>query len=425
MHFKMNYKINQVTDNTLVVGIDIAKRVHYACFVDERGRVMEKAFAVHQSKKGFQSLYEKIRLTMKETHKTEVVVGIEPTGHYWMNLAYFLDHYGIPLVMVNPMHVKRSKELDDNLPTKHDKKDALVIARLVKDGRFSYPRLLKDIDAELRIGSTLRSKLTEDLASIKNRIIRWLDRYFPEFTQVFPSFGKMALATLEITPLPQDIEQKNAEQLVFLYRQVEGMRVPQLPKAKLLIEAAINSIGLTEGTEMARREIATLLRQYRLLESEIESVNNQLAEMAKTTMEYDLLASVPGLGDATIVDLLSEVGCFSLYENPRQLIKLAGLTLRENSSGQHKGQKHISKRGRKRLRYILFKVIVPLIRHNEAFKQLHVYYTTRQQNPLRGKQSMVVLCGKLLKVLHGICKKKVRFDEKQMMKDLYCLAETA
>jgi len=425
MHSKMNYKINQVTDNTLVVGIDIAKRVHYACFVDERGRVMEKAFAVHQSIEGFESLYEKIRLTMKETQKTEVVVGIEPTGHYWMNLAYFLDQYGIPLVMVNPMHVKRSKELDDNLPTKHDKKDALVIARLLKDGRFSYPRLLKDINAELRIGSTLRSKLTEDLASIKNRIIRWLDRYFPEFTQVFPSFGKMALATLEMTPLPQDIEQKNAEQLVFLYRQVEGMRVPQLPKAKLLIEAAINSIGLTEGTEMARREIATLLRQYRLLESEIESVNNQLAEMAKTTMEYDLLASVPGLGDATIVDLLSEVGCFSLYENPRQLIKLAGLTLRENSSGQHKGQKHISKRGRKRLRYILFKVIVPLIRHNEAFKQLHEYYTTRQQNPLRGKQSMVVLCGKLLKVLHGICKKKVRFDEKYMMKDLYCLAEAA
>ena len=62
MHSKMNYKINQVTDNTLVVGIDIAKRVHYACFIDERGRVMEKAFAVHQSIEGFESLYEKIRL---------------------------------------------------------------------------------------------------------------------------------------------------------------------------------------------------------------------------------------------------------------------------------------------------------------------------------------------------------------------------
>ncbi|MGE6486865.1 IS110 family transposase [Paenisporosarcina sp. NPDC076898] len=425
MNFKWNEKLNQVTEHTLVVGMDIAKRVHYACFVDERGRVIEKAFAVHQSKQGFENLYEKIRQTMKEAKKTEVIVGIEPTGHYWMNLASFLDQYGIPLVMVNPMHVRRSKELDDNLPTKNDKKDALVIARLMKDGRFSYPRLLKDVEAELRIGSTLRSKLTEDLASIKNRIIRWLDRYFPEFSQVYPAFGKMALATLEMTPLPQDIDGKSAEELVFLYRQVKGMRAPQLPKAKLLIEVAINSIGLTEGTQMARHEIATLLRQYRLLEEEIETVNCQLAEMAKATAEYEFLASVPGLGDATIVDLLSEVGSFSIYENPRQLIKLAGLTLRENSSGQHKGQKRISKRGRKRLRYILFKVIVPLIRHNEAFKQLHEYYTTRQQNPLRGKQSMVVLCGKLLKVLHGICKKKVHFNEQYMMKDLYCLSEAA
>ena len=229
----------------------------------------------------------------------------------------------------------------------------------------------------------------------------------------------MALATLEMTPLPKDIKEKTADELVFLYRQVKGMRAPQLPKAKLLIEAAKNSIGL------AQHEIATLLRQYRLLETEIETVNNQLADMAQTTMEYEILASVPGLGDATIVDLLSEVGSFSLYENPRQLIKLAGLTLRESSSGQHKGQKRISKRGRKKLRNTLFKVIVPLIRHNEAFKQLHEYYTTRQQNPLRGKQSMVILCGKLLKVLHGICKKKVFFNEQHMMKDLYCLVEAA
>lgn len=112
MQFKWNEKINQVTENTLVVGMDIAKRVHYACFVDERGRVIEKAFAVHQSKEGFEHLYKKIRQIMKEAKKTEVIVRIEPTGHYKMNLANFLDHYGIPLVMVNPMHVKRSKEAE-------------------------------------------------------------------------------------------------------------------------------------------------------------------------------------------------------------------------------------------------------------------------------------------------------------------------
>ena len=79
---------------------------------------------------------------------------------------------------------------------------------LVKDGRFSYPRILKDMEAELRVGSTFRGKLTEELGAVKNMMIRWLDRYFPEFTQVFPSFGKMALAVLECTPFPSDLHQE-------------------------------------------------------------------------------------------------------------------------------------------------------------------------------------------------------------------------
>ncbi|WP_077211923.1 IS110 family transposase, partial [Bacillus dakarensis] len=342
---------------------------------------------------------------------------------YWLNLAYFLEDRGIPLAMTNPMHVKRSKELDDNLPTKHDRKDALVIARLIKDGRFSYPRILKDVEAELRVGSTFRSKLTEELGAVKNMMIRWLDRYFPEFPQVFPSFGKLAMAVLECTPFPSDLHQKQPDELLSLYRQVEGLKSPQRPKAMLLIEVAANSIGVTEGREMARIEIATLVRRYNQLEQDIESITQHLVELVKTSVEYEWLSTVQGLGDTTIVELLAEIGSFSHYEDPRQLIKLAGLTLRENSSGQHKGQKRISKRGRRKLRAILFRVMMPMVRHNEAFQKLHEYYTNRKVNPLRKKQSIVVLCGKLLKVLHGISTKHKAFDAQRMMKDIPSLAE--
>ncbi|MGG3007393.1 IS110 family transposase, partial [Geobacillus stearothermophilus] len=89
-----NKKINQVTDQTLVVGMDIAKKKHYACFVDERGRVLKKPFPVLQSREGLEWLYQCIVEAMKEFGKTEVIVGIEPTGHYWLNLAYFLDEKG-------------------------------------------------------------------------------------------------------------------------------------------------------------------------------------------------------------------------------------------------------------------------------------------------------------------------------------------
>lgn len=425
MNTNTNQKINQVTENTLVIGIDIAKKKHFACAVDERGRVLQKSFPFMQSRDGFEWLYERL-ITLLEIHqKTEILVGFEPTGHYWMNLASFLTQYGIPFVMVNPMHVNRTKELDDNLQTKNDQKDALVIARLMRDGRFSHPRILEGVEAELRNGATLRSKMQEDLNAIQNRVIRWVDRFFPEFIQVFKDFGKMAYAALEITPFPSDIQGKSPEELVFLYRQVEGMKSPQLPKAKQLVAAAEHSIGLTEGMEMARFEIATLLRQHHLIQADFDKVTAQLEELAKQMTDYDYLASVPGIGDATIVELLSEIGSLTQYEHPRQLIKLAGLTLRENSSGQHKGQKRISKRGRRKLRAVLFRVMMPLIRHNRAFKALHQYYTSRLHNPLRKKQSIVVLCGKLLKILHALCHKKMMFNEDAMMKDLYCLQEAA
>ncbi|MDQ0273372.1 hypothetical protein J2S17_005304 [Cytobacillus purgationiresistens] len=114
MDFKQNQKINQVTEKTLVVGIDIAKRKHFACFVDDRGRVLQKSFSVLQSSDGFDRFYQRILTAMKENEKTEVIVGIEPTVHYWLNLAYFLEERGIPLAMINPMHVKRTKEEDSS-----------------------------------------------------------------------------------------------------------------------------------------------------------------------------------------------------------------------------------------------------------------------------------------------------------------------
>lgn len=419
MSYTQNRKIEQVTDQTLVIGMDIAKQKHYASMVDARGRVLKKPFPVIQSRSGFEQFYASIQEAMKEFGKTEVIVGIEPTGHYWLNLAYFLEEKGIPLVMVNPMHVKRSKELDDNLPTKHDAKDALVIAKLVKDGRFSYPRILHEVEAELRAGSTFRESLTKELNAVRNQMIRWLDRYFPEFVQVFPSFGKMALVVLEKTPFPMDIANQTVEGLMERYRQSERLKCPQKPKVQKLLEVARHSIGITEGQQMARIEIATLVRRYRQLEQEIAALTEELTALAQTTAEYEWLQTIPGLGDATIIELLSEIGSFAQYQDSRQLIKLAGLTLKENSSGQHKGQKRISKRGRKRLRALLFRVMMPLIRHNEAFRQLHEYYTTRPINPLRKKQSIVVLCGKLLKVLYAVCVKQQAFDGERMIQDIF------
>ncbi|PID23303.1 IS110 family transposase [Sporosarcina sp. P7] len=421
MNSKVNHKINQVTEQTLVVGIDIAKYKHYATFVDERGREIKKAFLVPQSLEGFEELYQAILDAMKVFQKSEVLVGVEPTGHYWLNLAYFLEDRGIPLVIVNPMHVKRVKELDDNLQTKNDKKDALTIARLMKDGRYSHPKLLRDQGAEIRTGYSLRESLMKERSMLKNKLHRWIDKYFPELFHVFSDFGAMLLAVLEETPLPVDIVDMTPTELADICAKAGNMKQRRPTKAAELIQAAQSSIGITIAPWGARREVASMMRQYRLIEEELEAIEAELEERITQTADYEFLISVPGISHGTIAGLLAEIGSFDDYESPRQLIKLAGLTLRENSSGTYQGQKKISKRGRKRLRSLLFKAMLPILRNNEAFLTLHHYYTQRQVNPLRKKQSMVVLCGKLLKVLHALCTKKRRFDSHQMLTDLHCL----
>lgn len=133
MSITQNAKIRRVTDSTLVVGADIAKKVHVARASDARGIELGKPLSFDNRRDGFERLLAWIEVRKVNHGCDNVILGVEPTGHYWMNLAQFLRQHGIGVVLVNPMHVKKSKELDDNNPTKNDRKDARVISQLVKD----------------------------------------------------------------------------------------------------------------------------------------------------------------------------------------------------------------------------------------------------------------------------------------------------
>ncbi|MGX9933724.1 IS110 family transposase, partial [Virgibacillus salarius] len=151
----------------------------------------------------------------KEHRKSELIIGAEPTGHFWLSLAYYLKAKDINFVLVNPMHVKKSKELDDNSPTKNDTKDARVIAQLIKDGRYSVPNLLDGIYAELREGIKLRDQLVKQLIIIEGRIQNHIQRYFPEFNDVFKDWeGKTALFSLRNFPFPSDLRGVTPEEVL-------------------------------------------------------------------------------------------------------------------------------------------------------------------------------------------------------------------
>ena len=425
MNNKRNQKINQITEDTLVIGVDIAKKMHYACALDDRGRELQLPVGIHQSLKGFENFRKQVDQWLDDHKKSHVLIGFEPTGHYWKNFAAFLREVDLPFVIVNPMHVKRSKEFDDNLQTKNDQKDARVIGKLMVGGNFTYPRIPEDVEAELRNGSAMRWKLKEEHTRLQNQMTGWLDRYFPEFKTEIKNFGQLACAILKYTPLPQDLIHQEVEELAWHYKEKADVKAPAKKTIRGMKRLAEGSIGLTEGIEMARFEIATLVDQFLLVERRLEEINNRLEELAIQLDEFEYLVSIPGIGKNTVIDLIAETGSLKQYKHPRQLLKLAGLTLREDSSGEHEGQKKISKRGRKRLRNLLYRAILPLLQNNRVFQELYQYYTTRSGNPLKHKEATVVLSGKLLKIFFGLSTHQVSFSEDRMRQDLHCLKPAA
>ena len=130
------------------------------------------------------------------------------------------------------------------------------------------------------------------------------------------------------------------------------------------------------------------------------------------------ILEISGIGENTLSGILAEMGDISRFDDVKEIQKLSGLGLVACSSGKHKGETKISHRGRKRLRYWLFQAAKSAVAHAEEFKELHVYYTTRADNPLKKMQSLIVIACKLLRIIYGILKNGTVYDPKKMLRDI-------
>ncbi|MBU3130789.1 IS110 family transposase [Clostridium tagluense] len=417
MNYTQNEKIMSITESTLVIGIDIAKQFQYARAFDYRGIELSKVKSFENTAEGFKSFDEWLKLVAKENKKDNIIVGLEPTGHYWFTLGNFLKELGIKLVLVNPFHVKRSKELDDNSQTKNDLKDPKTIAKLVIEGRYSQPYIPEGIYSELRIAMGMRESLTKNLSIIKNKVDHWLDKYFPEFNDVFANWeGKAALMSLTEFSTPEQVLSTGVQQIVVTWKK-EVKRAVGIQRAVRLVEAAKISIGIKEGIKMAKKELEANLEQYELYLKQNVQLEIEIEELAFQVPGVKEMVSMKGVGVMTAAGFIAEVGDIKRFTHPRQIQKLAGLNLIESSSGKHKGKTSISKRGRVRLRALLFRVMMPLVSKNNEFKVLHEYYTNRKENPLKKKQSLILLCCKLIRIFFTIITKKVEYNPQKLMKD--------
>lgn len=418
MNYTQNHKIAQVTESTLVVGVDIGSEQHYARAFDWRGmELTRKVFPFSNSLEGYQRFEKWVAELQESMGKDVVLVGCEPTGHYWFTFGDYVQSKGMKLVFVNPYHVKQSKEMDDNSPKKTDQKDPKTIAKLVVEGRYLYPYIPTGVYAELRAAMSSRERILKELSATENRIQRWLKIHFPEYLIVYKQIHTVSgLMVLEQAPLPQDIIALGVDGINRIWREAK-LRSVGIKRAKTLVEAAHNSIG-RPGGRCSRTELILLLEDYRTKRQQLEAITAVLEEEVRKIPHIEQLLAIKGVGIVTIAGFLSETGDISRFTSPKQIQKLAGLELRENSSGKHKGRSSISKRGRKRLRKILFQVVLPLIRSNVEFRNVYEYYTTRIQNPLKSKQAMIAVACKLIRVFYAILTKGTTYDAHKLTTDI-------
>ena len=417
MNNTQNKKITQVTDDTLIVGVDIGSESHWARAILARGyEVSKKPFHFDNTEEGFERFVTWAYGLAAENKLKKIIIACEPTGHYWFNLYDFLKKYDVKLVLVAPQHVKHSKEMDDNTQRKDDRKDPIVIAKLVPEGRYMEPYIPEGIYAELRAAFNRRCDLSEALTRNSNRMTRWFDVYFPEYRTVFK--GSDALSgymVLKRAPLPADVLELGVKGICQIWREAK-LRGAGEKRAQKLVDAATQSIGL-KGGPAVRQELWQLIEERELLDKQHSDIMALIEEILKQIPGADRLLSVPGAGVVTVAGFLSEVGDINRFSDPKQIQKLAGLAVVENSSGKRKGLPGISRRGRSRLRWVLYLAAMSMVKHNKEMKTYHRYYTTRKKNPLKKIQSLMAIAGRIARIFYGILKNGTDYDPMIVMRD--------
>lgn len=418
--FTTEDKIAMIDKETLVVGIDIGKEKHHIrAFNKEKIELDRKdIFRFTNREEGLEEALVWIEAKAVEYGFTKIVMGCEPTGHYWFNAALYFIRNGITVVVVNPNAVKKSKELDDNSQEKDDDKDPLVIGKLLPDGRFSIPYFPEGNYDALRQIETMRIDTSEEKTAAINRLHRWIDINFPEFTDVIDNpCGAVNQLILMNAPLPQDILEIGISGIQKLFRdnKLHGIGIK---KAMAYYQAAKTSIGSTENPKIARFEVQCILNQIRTLDETLARLDEMYVEYGFRIENLGKVLAIRGIGMASLLDMLGEVGDLSRFENAAQIFKLAGLVPVHQASGKYAGQYKISKRGRKRLRKHLWTLAKNVTTHSPEWRQLYQYYRTRSDNPLTGFQAYMAIAGKLLRVIYAILRKGFTYDPDKLLSEV-------
>ncbi len=411
-------KLRIVNSKTLMVAVDISKAtlVGYCRCPDGRDC---NPLEVSNNTEGFKKLWDRICWMKALHHLEEVVVGFESTGIYGEPLVHFLREKPVRLVQVNPLHTRRMKDLEGNSPAKTDQKDPKVIADLMQLGHALSVVIPEGAASQLRRLTQARERSVQRRTTLYNQLHDVVFLFFPELLYVMKDIRTQTVQyLLRHYPTPEALVQCGLETLTSILRRISRGKLGK-ERAQALYGAAQESAGLQEGRIGMLLETEHLLEEIENSSRFIERVEREMSHFLQQIPYSPLILSLKGIGEVTAAGLIGEVGDFKKFPTASEVEKLAGLDLFEISSGKHRGNRHISKRGRPLLRKLLYFAAMNTVRTGGV---MHVPYQRHLERGMPKIKALVAIARKLLRTIFALVRDHSLYIENYSQRETLKLA---
>ncbi len=282
--------------------------------------------------------------------------------------------------------------------TKTDHIDALLIAEVIRFGRYSTSNVPQEKLLALRELCRNRFYLKDLASDLKRKLIALLDQVFPEFETAFESsLCKSALAVLRKYPTPEKLAKAQPNKLTEILRTASNSHFGEW-KAQQLKELAKASFGIPDMEGVYSSLILLYLKQLQTFEEHVETLDRQIEELFLSL--HSTLTSIPGIGPVLGAVILSEIKDISCFSSADKLAAYAGIEPTVKQSGEMKfGGIHMSKRGSSYLRRAIWLASVVAVQHDPMFR---AYYEKKAAEGMRYMKIIGHVTKKMTAVIFAI-----------------------
>ena len=391
-----------------IVSIDVSKgKSDYQAFKDLNVKYTGSRSIKH-TKEGFDEIVNLVR-EMEKKLETEVCVVYEATGVYHRVLKKVLEDNNIRQFIINPLLSAKTRKNDSLRCPKTDKLDPKSIAKTYYSHSLHNSHKQETIYHELRELSRYYEDILVHIRKDKVAFRAQLDIVFPGYDTLFDDlYGPVALAVIEKYPHPEMLQKKKINTVS---KVIQSKTCHRQAVSDTMADKAIEySKTIYSGCDKDDIEVLILQRFIKKLKEDMAEAERTIGEMIKLAQElpnFSIIKSIPGIGDNLAARIIAELGDMTRFKKKNELVAFAGLDPRISESGQDDGDHmHITKKGNKRLRCLLYLAVTCSIRLKRDDNSIKDFYIKKKQqsNPMCSKAAKTACASKLVRIIYSMCK---------------------